>query len=273
MIGSSAVELMQHWLSPAFAAPPSVDRWRASSRPPGRTWLAAICAALAAHCALLFLAISAPATHLPKMQAPPGFPLLFDQVTSLSAAVIPTENTIATRLTVPKPLKLDNPSQRAGDHPEELARPKSRATTETKPRTYSGAKQSTRRNAAPPISTQPPQSSSGTAGPTAPTPLSSTNDAALLAGLERRIDHAVQEAAIMPEAARRQRRQGRTCLRFSYINGVIDEVALVTSSQSKLLDEAALAALRHANYPTPPAPFWGRRLNLQVWVDFTLLPG
>ena len=94
------------------------------------------------------------------------------------------------------------------------------------------------------------------------------NEAALLAQLETRIDAAVARAAVMPDAARRQRREGRARLRFVYQDGAVDGVQVVQSSESRLLDDAAVSAVRGARYPAPPGPMRGRRLDLLVWIDF-----
>jgi len=93
---------------------------------------------------------------------------------------------------------------------------------------------------------------------------------ALLAALEARIDEAVREAASMPQAARRQHREGRTRVRFTYLDGIVSGVELVSPSQSRVLDDAALQAVRCAAYPLPPEALRGRHLDLQVWVNFRL---
>ena len=96
------------------------------------------------------------------------------------------------------------------------------------------------------------------------------NAGPLLARLQASIDQAVHQAAFMPEAARRQHREGRAQVRFNYIDGAVAAVALAHSSQSRLLDDAALAAVRTGRYPAPPPPLRGRLLTLSVWIDFHL---
>jgi protein TonB len=91
-----------------------------------------------------------------------------------------------------------------------------------------------------------------------------------LTALEARIDMAVRRQATMPPAAIRQRREGRAQVRFSYVNGAVDSIALAQSSQSRLLDDAALQAVRLAAYPAPPPVLHGRRLALLLWIDFRL---
>jgi TonB family protein len=91
-----------------------------------------------------------------------------------------------------------------------------------------------------------------------------------LTGFEAQLDAAVRAAAAMPEAARRQHRTGGARLRFRYLDGAVDEVQIVESSQSRLLDDAAITAVRAAHYPAPPVHIRGRRLELLVRIDFRL---
>ena len=84
------------------------------------------------------------------------------------------------------------------------------------------------------------------------------------------IHAAVQAAAVMPPAARRQHREGRAEVRFSYLDGVVAEIALAQSSQSRLLDDAALAAVARARYPAPPPPLRGHKIPMVLWVEFQM---
>ncbi len=76
----------------------------------------------------------------------------------------------------------------------------------------------------------------------------------------------------MPEAARRQHREGRVLARFSYLDGAVRDPAILLSSHSQLLDDAALLAVRQARCPPAPASLTGRRLDLVVWIDFRTSP-
>jgi TonB family protein len=89
-----------------------------------------------------------------------------------------------------------------------------------------------------------------------------------MARLKDSIHEAVQALAVMPAAARRQHREGRAEVRFSYLDGAVAEVALAQSSQSRLLDDAALTAVARARYPTPPAPLRGHKLPMVLWIEF-----
>jgi len=50
----------------------------------------------------------------------------------------------------------------------------------------------------------------------------------------------------------------------------VDDVTLTQSSASRMLDDAAVLAVRSARYPAAPAALAGRRIPMQVWVDFEL---
>ncbi len=93
---------------------------------------------------------------------------------------------------------------------------------------------------------------------------------AALAGWEARIRQAVQDAAIYPASARLQRRQGRTQVQFAYADGTVSTVMVVQSSESALLDAAALAAVTRAQMPSPPPDLGPQHRTMLVWVQFTL---
>jgi TonB family protein len=95
-------------------------------------------------------------------------------------------------------------------------------------------------------------------------------DPAALAGLNAAIDQAVRAAAVMPAAARRQHREGRAQVAFMYVDGTVSAVALLRSSQSMVLDAAALHAVQGAKYPLPPASLRGHKLSLSLWVNFLM---
>ncbi len=111
--------------------------------------------------------------------------------------------------------------------------------------------------------------------PAQPPPLPSTPtqpspDPAAIGAFEAKVQSAVQEAASYPAIARMQHRQGRARVRFTYADGHEMDAALVVSSNSAALDHAALAAVQRATLPAPPTQIAARRLDMMVWVSFTL---
>ncbi len=103
----------------------------------------------------------------------------------------------------------------------------------------------------------------------APTPLPAPSPGDV-AGLKLRIREAVLAATLYPAVARQMHREGRAQISFAYRDGIVQGVALIQTSRSGLLDEAALAAVRRATYPLPPPGLTGVRLALDVWVNFGL---
>ncbi len=119
-----------------------------------------------------------------------------------------------------------------------------------------------------PAGAAPAGSAPATRAPAAiPTPAASPGD---IAGLKLRIREAVRSATLYPAVARQMHREGRTQVSFDYVDGAAQDVSLAHSSQSKLLDDAALSAVRRAAYPKPLPGMAGMRLSLMVWVNFGL---
>lgn len=81
---------------------------------------------------------------------------------------------------------------------------------------------------------------------------------------------AIQAALRYPESARMAGMAGRTRVAFEYRDGVASNVSVVVSSGIGILDRAALAAVRDADYPKPEAAFVGKTLSEQLWVTFNL---
>ncbi|RDU94865.1 TonB family protein [Trinickia dinghuensis] len=100
----------------------------------------------------------------------------------------------------------------------------------------------------------------------APAPAPSRPDASF----EAEMRAAIQSALKYPEAARMAGMEGRARVAFVYRDGAVSEVKLVISSGVGMLDRAAVAAVRDAAYPQPPAAFAGKRLAEQLWVNFNL---
>ncbi len=91
-----------------------------------------------------------------------------------------------------------------------------------------------------------------------------------VAGLKLRIREAVRAATTYPAVARQMHREGRAQVAFAYVDGAVENISLIRSSRSGLLDQAALAAVRRAAYPHPPTALQGVRFALDVWVNFNL---
>ncbi|MBN3727590.1 energy transducer TonB, partial [Burkholderia sp. Ac-20379] len=90
------------------------------------------------------------------------------------------------------------------------------------------------------------------------------------ASFEGALRGAIQAALHYPESARLAQMSGRARVAFRYRDGAVSDVRLVASSGGGLLDRAALAAVRDASYPKPPAQLAGQTLAEQLWVTFDL---
>ncbi|WP_206951071.1 TonB family protein [Trinickia acidisoli] len=90
------------------------------------------------------------------------------------------------------------------------------------------------------------------------------------ASFDAELRAAIQAALHYPEAARMAGMDGRARVAFVYRDGAVSDVRLVLSSGVGMLDRAALAAVRNAAYPQPPAAFAGKSLSEQLWVNFNL---
>jgi protein TonB len=95
-------------------------------------------------------------------------------------------------------------------------------------------------------------------------------DSAAIGAFESRVQAAVQAVAVYPVSARLQHRQGRARVRFTYTQGHALGALLMASSGSAVLDRAAIDAVQRASLPSPPNQIAARRLDLLVWVSFTL---
>jgi len=95
-------------------------------------------------------------------------------------------------------------------------------------------------------------------------------DGVELAAFESRVHRAVQQAAVYPAAAKLQRQQGRARIEFLLSGRDVAAERVSQSSQSALLDRAALDAVRLAALPAPPVGLAARQ-TLSVWVDFALV--
>lgn len=75
---------------------------------------------------------------------------------------------------------------------------------------------------------------------------------------------------VYPQSAQMAHEAGSPQLTFTYLNGVVSNIALTRSSGYPLLDSAALRDARIAHYPAPPPGFTGRTYQITVAVDFRL---
>lgn len=83
-----------------------------------------------------------------------------------------------------------------------------------------------------------------------------------------KIKAAVQAAVRYPPAAHMLHRQGQARVAFDYQDGKVSNPRLVQSSGFPMLDRAAVAAVRDAQYPMPIPKLLHHLLHMDVWVQF-----
>jgi len=79
---------------------------------------------------------------------------------------------------------------------------------------------------------------------------------------------AVQAAAVDPAAAELSHEAGVVRVSFVYQDGVASAITVIGSSGFPLLDEAAVQAVRKAQFPPQPPDFAGRADQVVVDVIF-----
>lgn len=226
---------------------------------PGACVLLAL--SLLIHAAALAVLLKS-ATKMPAAPPdPPAISFLFSIPGPISAAPVPATVLAYRRFGAVPP----SPAPRPRDVPRPARRPASN-TAHIRP-SLAGAR--------PAVAAPATAAATAPMGHAKPAAIlaAAAGDGALLLRFGNDIQAAVRAAATMPEAAILQHRTGRAQVRFSYLDGHAEALALAQTSRSRLLDDAALAAVRRAHYPPPPAPLRGRRLKLLVWIDFSVRPG
>jgi protein TonB len=90
----------------------------------------------------------------------------------------------------------------------------------------------------------------------------------LTASFKEQVQAAVQSAAGYPRAARMLGLQGEAEIAFDFRNGQVSNVRIARSSNATVLDQAALRAVRTADYPASPPALDGRRLQFSIVIRF-----
>lgn len=85
-----------------------------------------------------------------------------------------------------------------------------------------------------------------------------------------RVKAAIQAAVRYPAAARMMGESGRVKVTFMLRNGVAEDVRVTVPGITAAFNDAALAAVRAAAIPAPPASLAGKNMGLTVWVEFNL---
>lgn len=97
---------------------------------------------------------------------------------------------------------------------------------------------------------------------------SAAPSAAAMSSFQGQMRRAVESALIYPASARASGLHGRARVTFDFLDGRASAVSVSQSSGSPVLDQAALATVRSAHYPSPPPDLSHRTLHLSIFVEF-----
>lgn len=106
------------------------------------------------------------------------------------------------------------------------------------------------------------------APPPPPPPPSGPSDKEL--EFAARVKAAIQAAVVYPMAAKQMGYRGRAVVEFIYRDGGVMQTHVVQSSGRVMIDNAALAAVSAARFPTPPDSLKGKEVPYRVTVMFEL---
>lgn len=120
----------------------------------------------------------------------------------------------------------------------------------------------------PPVTPPPVQQTPPTPTPPPPPTAPSAPSAGELDLFKAAMRRAVQDAAVDPSSAEMAHESGIVRVAFTYQDGAVSGIQLVTSCGFPLLDDAAVAAARNAAYPPEPAGMAGKPYAIVVDVIF-----
>ena len=104
--------------------------------------------------------------------------------------------------------------------------------------------------------------------PPPPPPASGPSDKEL--EFAARVKAAIQAAVVYPMAAKQMGYRGKAMVEFIYRDGGVMQTHVVQSSGMVMIDNAALAAVSAARFPTPPDSLKGKDVPYRVTVLFEL---
>ena len=92
--------------------------------------------------------------------------------------------------------------------------------------------------------------------------------ASIKASFEAALRSAIQAAVRYPQAARLMRLTGRTLIHFTFTHGRVSAITVSRSSGNTGLDQAAIRAVKNAQYPAVPLALSKSVMHFQIWVRF-----
>ena len=227
-----------------------------------RRWPAAAALALVVEAALIG-GVLWYARHAPEPPPPPPMQIVLE-------APRPAPKTVAPP--APKPIPKPIPKPMPKPQPKPLPKP---VMHHVAPRPVVPPPLPTPKVVAPPAPVPDTHPAMPVAAPAPPAPAPppappAVDLASIKADFEAQLRSAIQTAVHYPTAARLMHLTGKTLVAFTYRDGQISGVRVVTSGGSDLLDNAAMDAVRRAPYPATPTPLQGRSMTFDIWVRFHL---
>jgi protein TonB len=92
--------------------------------------------------------------------------------------------------------------------------------------------------------------------------------ASIKADFEAALRSAIQAAVRYPEAAKLMRLTGQTLVDFTFTRGRATVITISRSSGNSGLDQAAIRAVKNAQYPPTPQALGNAVMHFQIWVRF-----
>jgi protein TonB len=107
--------------------------------------------------------------------------------------------------------------------------------------------------------------------PAPPPPIVNNEAAEKETSFAAQLKAAIQAALIYPPAARMMAARGKVRLAFIFKDGIFSKIDIVQSSGNNLLDQAATAAVSHADVPPIPESIKGKNMPYLITLNFDIL--
>jgi len=108
------------------------------------------------------------------------------------------------------------------------------------------------------------------AAPPPPPPAPATGPSDKELEFAARVKAAIQAAVVYPMAAKQMGYRGKAVVEFVYRDGQVSQTHIAQSSGLGMIDNAALAAVSAARFPTAPETLKGKDMSYRVTVLFEL---
>ena len=225
-----------------------------------RRWPAAAALALVVEAALIG-GVLWYARHAPEPPPPPPMQIVLE-------APRPAPKTVAPP--APKPIPKPIPKPMPKPQPKPLPKP---VMHHVAPRPVVPPPLPTPKVVAPPAPVPDTHPAMPVAAPAPPAPAPppappAVDLASIKADFEAQLRSAIQAAVHYPTAARLMHLTGKTLVDFTFTRGRATVITISRSSGNSGLDQAAIRAVKNAQYPPTPQALGNVVMHFQIWVRF-----